>query len=378
MVITNGLVFGEDCLFSMADIAYEGDRITQIAPAGSLPAQDAIDAAGGYVLPGFVDIHTHGCMGSDMCDADPAGLEKMLEEYGRNGVTSVVPATMSYNQPILTDIIKAALPYFEQDGKGAVLRGINMEGPYINAKKAGAQNPQYITDPEMKVFDALYELSGERIRLVDIAPELPGSLDFVRHVAHRCVVSIAHTAANYDQAAAAFDAGASHVTHLFNAMPPFGHREPGVIGAAFDKAAYVEVMSDGIHLNPSVVRSVFKWFGKKRVCLISDSMRGTGLPDGEYDLGGQMVHMEDGKATLSGTDTIAGSAVNLAEMCRRAVRFGVPIEHAVRAATLNPAAAVGQDHIVGSLMPDKRADIVIWNADLQSSEVIVGGKRLLN
>lgn len=376
MVITNGLVFGADCLFSMADVAFEGDRITQVAPAGTLPAQDAIDAKGGYVLPGFVDIHSHGCMGSDMCDADAAGLAKMLDYYGRNGITSVVPATMSYNEPILADIIKVALPVFDQDGHGAVLRGINMEGPFINRGKAGAQNPTYITDPQLDMFDQLYTLSGGRVRLVDIAPELPGSVDFICHVAGRCVVSIAHTTANYDQAAAAFDAGASHVTHLFNAMPPFGHREPGVIGAAFDKAAHVEMISDGIHLHPSVVRSVFKWFGKKRVCLISDSMRGTGLPDGEYDLGGQMVHMEKGKATLVGSDTIAGSATNLAECCRRAIRFGVPMEHAVRAASLNPAQAVGLDNLVGSLAPGKRADIVIWNAELETTQVLVGGNRL--
>ena len=378
MVITNGLVFGEDCLFSMADIAYEGDRITQIAPAGSLPAGDAIDAGGGYVLPGFVDIHTHGCMGSDMCDADPAGLAKMLGYYGRNGVTSVVPATMSYNEPILTDIIKVALPFFEQDGHGAVLRGVNMEGPFISPNKAGAQNPQYITDPDLAMFDALFTLSGGRIRLVDIAPELAGSLDFTRHVSRKCAVSIAHTAANYAETVAAFDAGARHVTHLFIAMPSFNHREPGVIGAAFDKASHVEMIADGIHLHPSVVRSVFKWFGEKRVCLISDSMRGTGLPDGEYDLGGQMVLLQKDRATLVGTDTIAGSATNLAECCRRAVRFGVPLEHAVRAATLNPATATAQEHVVGSLMPGKRADIVIWNADLQTSEVIVGGRRILN
>lgn len=378
MVITNGLVFGEDCLFKMADVAYEGDRITQIAPAGSLPAKGAVDAGGGYVLPGFVDIHTHGCVGGDFCDASGEGLAKMLGYYGAHGVTSVVPATMSYPENILTGVIKAALPYFGKAGHGAVLRGVNLEGPFLNAAKCGAQNPEYIVTPSIEFFDRLCELAKGKVRMVDIAPELPGSLEFIRHAARSCTVSLAHTAADYDTASAAFDAGASHVTHLFNAMTPFSHREPGVVGAAADKAAHVEIVSDGIHLHPAVVRAVFRWFGPERVCLVSDSMRGAGMPDGEYDLGGQMVKLEGGRATLLKDGAIAGSAVNLAECCRRAVRFGVPLESAVRAATLNPARAAGLECELGSLMPGKRADILILNRELQPEEVIVGGERILN
>lgn len=377
MVVNNGLVFGEDCRFSMADLAFEEGRITKIAPAGSLAASDAIDAGGGYVLPGFVDIHTHGCMGQDVSDGKPEGLEKMLAYYGGNGVTSVVPATMSFNEAILAGVLNAIKPYFKKDGHGAVLRGVNMEGPFFNKEKSGAQNPEYIQHPDGDMFERLYEASGGNIAMVDVAPELPGSMEFITKASRKCTVSLAHTTADYDIAIKAFEAGASHVTHLFNAMPPFTHRQPGVIGAASDKAAHVEIISDGIHLHPSVVRAAFKWFGGDRVCLVSDSMRGAGLPDGEYDLGGLMVKLEKDKATLVGTDTIAGSATNLAECCRRAVRFGVPIEQAVRAATLNPAKATGIDNEVGSLMPGKRADIVIWTRDLQTSEVIIGGRRIL-
>lgn len=378
MVITNGLVFGEDCQFRMADLAYEDGRITQTAPAGSLPAAGAIDAGGGFVLPGFIDIHTHGCMNSDFCDADAAGIEKMLGYYGAQGITSVVPATMSYSEEILANILGTAKPYFGAQGHGAVLRGVNMEGPFFNTEKRGAQNPEYIMDPAIGMFERLMEVSGGNIRLVDIAPELPGSVEFIRQVAGRCVVSIAHTGADYDQAMAAFEAGASHVTHLFNAMPPFSHRAPGVVGAASDRASFVEIISDGIHLHPSVVRAVFSWFGAERVCLVSDSMRGTGMPDGTYDLGGQQVKLAGHRATLVEGGAIAGSATNQAECCRQAVRFGVPLESAVRAATLNPARAAGLDREVGSLMPGKRADIVVWNRDLQPVEVMVGGQRLLN
>ena len=257
MIIRNGRVYTEDFLFAQADIAIEGDRITQVAPPDTLSGDEVFDAAGCDVLPGFVDIHTHGCMNYDFCDGKPEGIEAMLDYYGREGVTSVAPATMSFDEPILTDVLNVAIPYFEKDGYGSVLRGVNMEGPFINMSKKGAQNGKYIMDPKIDMFNSLYELCGGRIRLVDIAPELPGSLDFVKAVKDKCTVSIAHTNANYDEALAAFIAGASHVTHLFNAMPPFTHRAPGVIGAASDMAEHVEIISDGFHLHPAVIRAVF-------------------------------------------------------------------------------------------------------------------------
>lgn len=377
MIITNGMVFGEDCEFKKLDIEVEGGHIKNLAGTGALAGGDVFDAKDCYVLPGFVDIHTHGCVGFDMCDGDEAGLEKMLAYYGSQGVTTAVPATMSYDEPKLTAVLTAAQKYFDKEGYGAILRGVNLEGPFINTEKRGAQNPKYIVNPAIDMFDKLCEIAGGYVKLVDIAPELEGSMEFVKHASKKCTVSLAHTAANYDTAAEAFDAGAKHVTHMFNAMPPFGHRQPGVIGAAFDKAAYVEIISDGFHLHPAVVRSVFSWFSEKRVCLVSDSMRGTGLPDGEYDLGGQMVHMEKGLATLVGTNTIAGSATCLADCCRRAVDMGVPLEHAVRAASYNPACAVGLQNRVGSLTTGKCADIVVWDKDLNTKAVFVGGNRIV-
>lgn len=377
MLIKNGLVFNAGCRFVKGDVVISGGRIGQAPAAGEAETGDVIDAGGCYVLPGFVDIHTHGAMGHDFCDADAGGLEVMLDYCGRHGITSVTPATMAYSEPILSNIIRTALPYFDREGLGAVLRGVNMEGPFICVERRGAQNPAYISNPSQDIFNRLYELSGGRILLVDLAPELPGGLSFIREASGKCAVSLAHTSATYEEAAAAFDAGASHVTHLFNGMTPFSHREPGIIGAAFDYAAYVEIISDGFHLHPSVVRAAFSWFGGERVCLISDSMRASGMPNGEYDLGGQPIHVEDGKAVLiGGNRSLAGSVVNLADMCRRAIGFGVPIEQAVRAATLNPARAVGLDGEIGSLAPGKRADLVIWDRDLKTREVICGGRRL--
>ncbi len=373
MVLYNGLVFTDECRFARLDVEYSEGKIVRLAPAGSLPIEGGYDAAGGFVLPGLVDIHSHGCLGGDFSDGEAASIESMLEFYALRGITSVVPATMSLDQPKLRAIIEAMRPYFGKEGYGAVLRGVNMEGPFLSLEKRGAQNPDYITPPSLSQFDELYELSGGNIRLVDIAPELPESPAFIAGVCRRCVVSLAHTTATYSQAEAAFKAGASHVTHLFNAMPPFNHREPGLIGAASDYASYVELISDGIHLHPSVVRSVFRWFGENRVCLISDSIRATGMPEGEYTLGGQAVMMKDGRATLI-DGTLAGSAATLADCCRRAVSFGVPIEQALRASTINPAQAVGLANEVGSLTPGKRADILVWNPELRPLLVVAGGR----
>ena len=256
-----------------------------------------------------------------------------------------------------------------------MLRGVNMEGPFFNKSKKGAQAEKYIVDPDFDMFKRLYDLTGGNIRLVDVAPELPGAVEFIRKASQLCTVSIAHTSATYDEAKEAFANGATHTTHLFNAMPAFTHRAPGVVGAASDYAAHVEMISDGIHLHPAVVRAVFSLFGADRVCLISDSMRAAGMPNGEYSLGGQKVFMTDGKATLE-DGTIAGSATCLPECFRRAVSFGVPVETALKAATINPAKAVGLFDEVGSVTAGKRADVLVMDkGTLQPEVIFIGGKR---
>lgn len=377
MIIKNGLIFTADSSFKKMDLAFENDKITQMAPQDTLSGGDVIDAKGAYVLPGFIDMHTHGVKGYDISDADAKGIETMLNYYGEQGVTTVVPSTMSYSEEILTNIIKTALPYFEKSDYGAVMRGINMEGPFINVDKKGAQNAEYIIDPNETMFERLYTLANGYVKLIHVAPELKGSIEFINQASQKCVVSLAHTEANYQQAIDAFNAGARNVTHLYNAMPPFNHREPGVIGAASDKASYVELISDGFHIHPSVIRATFEWFGKDRVCLISDSMRACGMPNGTYSLGGQEVFMNDGKATLA-SGTIAGSATCLADICRRAIKFMVPIEKAFTAVTINPAKAVNIFDQVGSLEVGKQADILLWDSDLNTQRVIVGGKTIVS
>lgn len=376
MIIKNGLVFGADCAFSVRDVYIKDGKIAD-APGGSAAQEEIYDAGGDYVLPGFVDIHTHGAVGADYCDADPAGVETMLAWYGSMGVTSVVFATMSLPEPAIAGAIRASLPFFDKDGCGAVLRGVNMEGPFISRNKRGAQNPDHLMNPDLSFFERIFDIAGGYVRFVDLAPELPGATEFIRQAAKKCPASLAHTEATYLEASAAFDAGASHVTHLFNGMAPFSHREPGVVGAAADKADFAEIICDGVHVHPAAVRAAFRLFGERRICLISDSMRAAGMTDGEYEIGGQAVRVADGKATLAEDDqVIAGSVVCLADMCRRAVGFGIPVEHAVRAATLNPAAAAGISDTVGSIDKGKRADVVIWDRQLRTKAVFSAGRRL--
>lgn len=377
MQIKNGNLYTQGCFFEPHDLILSGDRITRIAPSGfDSNEEEVLDAAGCYVLPGFVDVHIHGADGADFCDDTSDHISTISNYLGKKGVTSFLGTTMAFSEEILNHIVDDALPHFNQEEGGAVLRGINMEGPFFAKSKKGAQAERYIIDPDFEMFERLMERSKNNIRLCDIAPELPGAVEFISRAAKQCAVSIAHTTATYEEAKEGFAAGANHVTHLFNAMPPFAHRDPGVVGAALEDADYVELISDGIHIHPAMVRTVFQIFGADRVCLISDAMRATGKPNGEYTLGGQKVSMSDGKATLA-DGTIAGSATDLVECFRRAVHFGVPLEMAAKAATINPAKSVGLEKEIGSCSEGKRADLLILAQDLSVKAVIIGGKRIV-
>lgn len=386
MLIKNAYVFNEDSTFEEKDIYIRNQIMIDRTEYERIATdQQVLDASGLIAIPGLTDIHFHGCAGYDFCDGTKEALDAITDYEARNGITTVCPATMTLPEDMLSEICRnaAAYPYqLKPEGNTAsenytnsILCGINLEGPFLSKKKRGAQDDTYMRKADLGLFERLEEQSGHLIKMVDIAPEEEGAIDFIGQVKDRMVVSLAHTIADYDIAIQAFEAGASHVTHLFNAMPPLHHREPGVIGAAFDSPdCTVELVSDGIHLHPSIVRAAFQLFGDDRVILVSDSMMATGLPDGIYSLGGQEVKVNDKKAELTKDGSIAGSVTNLLSCMRNAVlSMGIPLESAVKAAAVNPAKKIGIFDSVGSITPGKLANIVLLDHDLQLKYVILNG-----
>ena len=373
MKITGGSVFDPGAGFVERDVCLDGALISAHSSDGRV-----FDASGCYVIPGLTDVHFHGCKGEDFSDGDPDGLAVMAEYELSRGVTQICPAGMTLPEEQLYKICRTAAAYRGAEKPkrkpGAELVGVNLEGPFLSEAKKGAQNGAWLHAPDAELLRGLRKASEGLVKLVSVAPELPGALEFVREVSGEAVVSLAHTAADYDTALKALELGAREITHLFNAMPPFSHRAPGVVGAALDSpGCRVELICDGVHIHPAVVRAVFRLFGPERVILISDSIRGTGMPDGQYTLGGQDVTVCGPIATLA-DGTIAGSVTDLMGCLRKAVSFGVPLADAVRAAALNPAEAIGLSDRFGTLDIGKQANIVILDQELDLKAVFFAGQ----
>ncbi|NLL77931.1 MAG: N-acetylglucosamine-6-phosphate deacetylase [Clostridiales bacterium] len=377
MIIKNANVFTEEGKFVKQDIYIKGGQFVKDEAEAS--ADEVIDAEGCFAVPGLTDIHFHGCVGYDFCDGTEEAITKIAEYQASIGVTSIVPATMTLGEDVLKGICETAAVYRKtnKNEKAADLCGINMEGPFLAESKKGAQNSTYLHKPDGGMYDRLNEASDHLIKLVAIAPEVEGAMDFIQAKKGEVVLSTAHTAADYETAMEAFEKGATHVTHLYNAMNPYTHRAPGLIGAAADSGAEVELISDGVHVHPSVVRNTFKLFGEDKVILISDSMMATGLDDGDYSLGGQAVKVVGNLATLA-DGTIAGSATNLMDCVRTAVlKMHIPLETAIKCAASNPAKSVGIYDKYGSITPGKIANVVLLKKDdLALETVILRGKKL--
>lgn len=372
MLLIHANYLDEDFRLVQGDIEIEDGKILRVGK--DLPRKEedlAVDCAGSYtVVPGFVDVHIHGCAGADTCDATREALEAMAAFLLAHGVTSFCPTTMTTSRETIQAALLAAKDMMDHPmEEGARVVGVNMEGPFIAKERKGAQKEEDILPPDFPLFQRFYEESGGIVRLVDVAPEQPGGLDFVEKASQLCTVSIAHTTADYDQAKAAFDKGVTHATHLFNAMSGLHHRKPGVVGAVFDDSRVRgELICDGFHIHPAVLRTAFRLLGD-RALIVSDSMRANGMPEGEaFDLGGQMVTVHQGKALLP-DGTIAGSVTNLHQEIKNLVSFGVPFEQAVKAATLLPARAIGLDGEIGSIAPGKRADLVVLDENLDIAAV---------
>ena len=375
MIIKNALIYTPRHTFEKGSILIREGRIVPFGTPEE--GEEVLDAEGLYALPGLVDIHFHGAMGKDFCDGTEEAIQTLADFEASKGVLAICPATMTFSEEILNGVMDAAAAH--KNGKGADLVGINMEGPFISPKKVGAQNPEYVHTADIEMFRRLQKRANGLIKLVDVAPEEPGALDFIRACRDEVRISIAHTCTDYDTAIAAFEAGATHMTHLYNAMPGITHRAPGPIIAALEKGAEVELITDNVHIHPAMVRFTFRTFGDDHTILIADSMMACGLPDGQYSLGGQAVTVEGRRATLTEQPgTIAGSATCLYDCMKVAVReMNVPLESAARAASENPARSIGIDADYGSLAAGRYGNVILADADLNIQAVIQKGTRIV-
>lgn len=373
MRIIGGEVFDLRAGFVEREVCTSGGKFAVTSGGGAV-----LDASGCYVIPGLVDLHFHGCGGEDFSDGIPEGLQAMADLELSRGVAFICPAGMTLPEETLRQVCQTAARHKRTSRSGAELVGVNLEGPFLSAAKKGAQNGAFLHAPDAAMLARLQDAAEGLVRLATVAPELPGAEDFIRAATAMGIrVSVGHTTAGYDTARRAFAAGARQATHLFNAMPPFNHREPGVVGAAFDNSEVMaELICDGIHVHESVVRSVFRLFGPERVILVSDSLRPTGMPDGRYPFGGQEIVLRGRRAAMADDpNTLAGSVSTLMDCMRTAVSFGIPLADAVRASSFNPASALGEQGRIGALDNGMDATAVLLEKnDLSVRAVVFHGK----
>lgn len=370
----NAMIYTPRFRFELGAFSVQDGRFTQVLGE---PAADAVDLEGAYVIPGLIDVHTHGNSGYDFSDGSDEGMTTMAKYLASCGITSFAPTSLTLPYEQLAKAYATARNLLERNEQGvATVRGIHMEGPFFSMAKKGAQNGEYLRLPDYVAFKALNEGCGNLIKIADVAPELPDAEDFIRSAKADCTVSIAHTDTDYDHAAKAIAAGATHMTHLYNGMNGIHHRKPGpIVAAAEAENVSAELISDGLHVHPAAVRFAFRVFGAERMVLISDSLRCCGMPDGEYEIGGQQAFLSGGVARLA-DGTLAGSATNVYDCMLRAISFGIPREDAIRAATWNPARQLGCLAEVGSIETGKVADFVICDAALSRKAVYLAGQRL--
>ena len=373
MKIVNAKVFTPEFIFKDGEICVDKEQFAAVSPDVS-----KIDAKGLYAIPGLIDIHFHGAVGYDFMDGTKEALRSIAAYEASVGGTSICPATMTMGKE---DILKACANArdFKPDDKCSSLVGINMEGPFLSAQKLGAQNPDFVMKPDAEFFRKAQAASGNKIKLLAIAPDTENALNVIAKLKDEVLCSIAHTCCDYDTAVKAIAEGATHLTHLYNAMPPLYHRDPGPIAAGSDANwCEAEIICDGIHVHPAAVRAAFRLFGADRMILISDSMMACGLEDGVYQLGGQKVTVTHRKALLD-NGTIAGSATNLFSCMKTAVqKMGIALESAVRCATYNPARSIKILDKVGTIEPGKQADLLLLDDNLDIKALLLRGKWLFN
>lgn len=373
LAIINGRVVFKDKIGNKV-LLIEAGRISDIAdrvPEGA----ELIDAKGLYVAPGFVEMHAHAIKGYDVMDATFQSINGMSKSFIETGVTAFLAATMTMPEEEIAKAIKS-VKELSKKTTGARLLGVHMEGPFISPKYKGAQKETYIQRPSMKAFSKLCNGFEKTVKVITIAPEVEGAVEFINEITKGgTVVSMGHTNATYDEAIKGIEAGIKSSTHTFNGMRGFHHREPGALGAVFDSDIFAEFVCDGVHVHFAALRSLLKIKGVEKMILVTDSMRATGLADGVYDLGGQQVFVKNGEAKLA-DGTIAGSTLTMNRAVFNSVKhLGVTIAEAVSMASHNPAKLFGLSDM-GEIKRGNVADFIFFDEDINIKEVYLAGKKV--
>lgn len=386
MHFINGIVCSGDFRFRRGGFEVQNDRFFSVGEElehygeAAKKKCDVLDLDGNYVIPGLIDVHVHGGAGADFTEGDYGGLVTMAGWLCRNGVTSFSAAAITQSEEKLTRACCAGARLKRENPRGcARISGITMEGPFFSKEKRGAQPEQFLQEPDTRLVDRLSAAAEGLLKIVCVAPELPGAMELIEKLAPRYGISLGHTTAGYDTSRKAIQKGATQVTHLFNGMVPFHHREPGLIGAAAeDVRVSAELICDGVHVHESAIRAAFSLFGRERIILISDGLSACGGVEGaHYTSGGERITLRDGAAVLSDGVTLAGSTTPLLECVRRAIAFGIPPEDAVRAATANPARSIGTFFETGSIEAGKLADFLVCDGQFNLLQVYAAGRPVL-
>jgi len=363
-------------------LVVEDGRIAEIAARSSVSASghtSITDLGDVTIAPGYFDIHVHGGAGMDVMRTPPAELPKFGAFLAKHGVTAYFPTTVAApldaTYSALEQLAGAIEAAEKSDAVQARPLGIHLEGPFLSHKRRGVHPPEYLVEPTVAIFDRMWQAARGHVTMLTIAPEIPGAMEVIAEAAKRKVcVSIGHSDAELPSAKAAVKAGARHATHTFNAMRPLDHREPGIIGEVLsDDAITADLIADGIHVAPEVVKIFLQAKGRERAVLITDAMSATGMPEGQYQLGPILVDVKDGKATCG--NSLAGSVLTMDRAVRNIVKFssGWTLKDAVRAATLNAAHAVRDTHH-GKLAPGEAADFVVLSPGGDVIQTFVGGR----